>query len=413
MVWKETCAVDQRMKFVLAVESEDEALSALCRQFGISRRTGYKWLGRYREAGVAGLSNRSRAPLHVAHALSPVMGERCLAVRRAHPTWGPVKVRAWLERHEPEQRWPAASSIGALFDREGLTVKRRRRRRGPPRTQPFAACAAANDVWCIDFKGWFVTGDGARCEPLTLSDGYSRYLLRCQAVARTGVEQVWPILEAALREWGLPRVLRSDNGPPFASTGAGGLSRLSVRAIKAGVLPERIDPGKPQQNGRLERLHLTLKQDTAHPPARSLRQQLDRFRAFQRIYNEERPHEALDNDTPADRYTASPRTWDGVLRAPDYRDDREVRRVRHNGEIKWRGNSIYISQALAGEPVGLRECDDGGWAVCYGPVDLGLIEHRASRLKKPKRPPRGLVDNPAGLPTTPPAQPLPKRDHEP
>ncbi len=404
MVWKETCVVDERMRFVLALEAGEESMSAVCRRFGISRRVGYKWLGRYREAGVAGLADRSRAPLQSPQAISPTAAERCLEVRRVHPTWGPVKVRAWLERHAPEGCWPAASSIGALFDRAGLTVKRRLRRRCPPRTAPFAACGAANDVWCVDFKGWFLTGDGSRCEPLTLSDAYSRYLLRCQAVAHSGVAQVWPILDAAFREYGLPRALRSDNGPPFASTGAGGLSRLAVKVIKAGVLPERIDPGKPQQNGRLERLHLTLLQDTASPPARSLRQQLDRFRVFQEVYNRERPHQALDNTPPAEHYGLSPRSWDGVLRAPEYPDDHELRRVRHNGEIKWQGNTVYINQALAGEAVGLRETADGDWTVGYGPVHLGVIKHRADRLQKPRRTARGLVDNPAGLSTTPPAQ---------
>jgi transposase InsO family protein len=410
MVWKETCAVDERMKFVLAVEGEDEAMSEQCRRFGISRRVGYKWLARYREAGVAGLADRSRAPRHHRQAVSAAIAERCLGVRRAHPTWGPMKVRAWLVRHEPQVRWPAASTIGALFEREGLTVKRRLRRRAAARTQPFAACGAANDVWCIDFKGWFVTGDGVRCEPLTLSDAHSRYLLRCQAVARTDTEHVWPIFDAALREWGLPLVLRSDNGPPFASTGAGGLSRFSVRVLKAGVVPERIAPGKPQQNGRHERLHLTLLQDTASPPARSLRRQLERLHDFQRIYNEERPHQALGNDTPADHYSASPRPWDGVLRAPEYGADHEIRRVRQNGEIKWRGSTVYLNQALAGEPVGLSETDDGGWAVCYGAIELGLIDHRGDRLQRPKRRARGLVDNPDGLPTTPPAQPLQQPD---
>ncbi len=404
MAWKETCAVDERMRFVMAVECGEEAVAALCRQFGISRRVGYKWLGRYEEAGVAGLADRSRAPLHPPHALSPAVREWCLEVRRAHPTWGPVKVRAWLRRRAPELRWPAASSIGALFDREGLTVKRKRRRRCPPRTAPFAACGAANHVWCIDFKGWFLTGDGSRCEPLTLSDAHSRYLLRCQAVGRTGVAQVWPILDAAFREYGLPLALRSDNGPPFASTGAGGLSRLGVLVIKAGVTPERIDPGKPQQNGRLERLHLTLLQDTASPPASSLRRQLDRLRVFQQVYNHERPHQALGNTPPAEHYAPSPRRWDGVLREPDYADDHHIRRVRQSGEIKWQGNHVYINQALAGEAVGLAETQDGAWTVRYGPIHLGVIDHRAHRLKKPRRPARGLVDNPAGLPTIPPAQ---------
>ena len=224
----------------------------------------------YVHAG-SGLLDRSRAPHDHPQAIAAAIRERCLAVRRTHPTWGPVKVRAWLERRKPDIGWPAASTIGALFDREGLTVKRRLRRRCPPSAAPFANCDEANDVWCIDFKGWFRTGDGGRCEPLTLSDACSRYLLRCQAVSRTDEDHVWPILEAAFREFGLPNWLRSDNGPPFASPGAGGLTKLAVKVIKAGVLPQRIKPGKPQQNGRHERLHLTLLQDTANPPARSLR----------------------------------------------------------------------------------------------------------------------------------------------
>ena len=404
MVWKETCAVEERLRFVLAVEAGEETFAAVCRRFGVSRRVGYKWYARYRLEGVSGLSDRSRAPGRRPHAVSDEIAAACLAVRRAHPRWGAVKVRAWLERSDPGVVWPAASTIGALFDREGLTVKRRLRRRAPPRTVPFAACRAANDVWCIDFKGWFRTGDGARCEPLTLSDAHSRYLLRCQAVARADAAHVWPILDAAFREHGLPVALRSDNGAPFASTGAGGLSRLSVLAIKAGVRPERIAPGKPQQNARHERLHLTLKQETASPPAASLRRQAERFRAFQRLYNFERPHAALDHDTPAEHYRPGGRSWDGILREPPSPDDAERRRVRRNGEIKWNGNLVYINQALAGEAVALIEHDEGLWRVRYGPVELGLIDRRGERLRQPKRTARGLVDNPSGVPTTPPAQ---------
>jgi putative transposase len=393
MGWMETCAVDERMRFVMAVEQRDGAFALVCGRFGVSRKTGYKWLARYREAGVEGLRERSRAPLHHPRAITEAIAERCLSVRRAHPTWGPVKVRGMLERRFPQMAWPAVSTIGALFDREGLTVKRRLRRRSPPSSAPFAHCGAANDVWCIDFKGWFVTGDGGRCEPLTLCDAHSRYLLRCQALARLDTEHVWPVLEAAFREFGLPHRLRSDNGAPFASRGAGGLSRLSVKVIKAGVVPERIAPGKPAQNGRLERLHLTLLQDTASPPAGSLREQLARLRSFQRLYNEERPHQALGNDTPAAHYSASPRCFDGVLRAPSYGADLDVRYVRHNGEIRWLGGTVYISEALVGEPVGLIEDDDGDWNVSYGPIALGVIPRGGDRLRKPRRRARGLVDN--------------------
>ena len=404
MGWTETCAMTERMRFMTAVEQGDEAFAAVCRRFGVSRKTGYKWLERYQAEGVLGLIDRSRAPLSHPEAVPAAIAERCLAVRRAHPTWGPVKVRAWLERQDAEIAWPAASTIGELFDRAGLTVKRRVRRRGPPSSAPLAHCGAANDVWCVDFKGWFRTGDGSRCEPLTLSDAHSRYLLRCQALARNDTEHAWPVLDAAFREFGLPHWLRSDNGPPFASRGAGGLSRLSVMVIKAGVVPERILPGKPQQNGRLERLHLTLLQDTADPPASSLRQQLKRFKDFQRLYNEERPHQALGNDTPAEHYERSPRCWDGVLREPDYDGDHTVRRVRHSGEIRWRANTVYISEALVGAPIGLIEDEDGNWSVFYGPIALGFIAHDGDRLRKPKRKACGLVDTAARCPQGPQAQ---------
>ena len=402
MCWKETCAVEERMRFMVAIEKGEESFAAICRRFGVSRRIGYKWLARFEEEGAAGLLDRSRAPLHHPQAIAANVAERCLGVRRAHPTWGPVKVRAYLERHAPKTDWPAASTIGELFDREGLTVKRRLRRRSPPSSAPFAHCEAANDVWCIDFKGWFLTGDGKRCEPLTITDAHSRYLLRCQALSRTDTDHVWPVLDAAFREFGLPCYMRSDNGSPFASRGAGGLSQLSVKLIKAGVTPERIAPGKPQQNARHERMHLTLLQDVANPPAHSMREQLKRLRSFQQLYNEDRPHQALDNATPAERYQASPRHFDGILRSPEY-GDQEVRWVRHNGEIKLDGKFIYINAALASEPVGLAESEDG-WTVSYGPIMLGTIAYRTDELRKPKRKGCGHGDNAARCPQGPQPQ---------
>ncbi len=402
MGWTETCAVDERMRFMLAVQEHEESFAAVCRRFGVSRRVGYKWLARYETEGAAGLFDRSRAPLCRPQRIADDIVERCLEVRRAHPTWGPLKVRAFLARKSGKTEWPAASTIGELFDREGLTVKRKLRRRSPPSSAPFADCGAANDTWCIDFKGWFLTGDGKKCEPLTITDAHSRYLLRCQALARTDTDHVWPVLDAAFREFGLPNYMRSDNGSPFASRGAGGLSRLSVRLIKAGVTPERIAPGKPQQNGRHERMHLTLLQAVASPPARTMREQHERLRSFQQIYNEERPHQALDHATPADRYQTSPRRFDGILRKPEYGDGQDVRSVRCNGDIKWRGNTIYISEALVGEPVGLTE-DEAGWTVSYGPIPLGTIDHRGDRLCKPRRKAKGcgLEDNAARCPQGP------------
>jgi putative transposase len=406
MPWKETRVMDERARFVLAVEAGEESMAAVCRRFEISRQCGYEVLRRWRAEGAAGLADRSRAPLSHPHAVAAERLEACLAVRRMYPSWGPVKVRAFLRRREPEQPWPAASTIGALFDREGLTVKRRLRRRAPPGGPLFAA-DGANDVWSIDFKGWFRTGDGTRVDPLTLSDACSRFLLRCQAVARPDTEHVWPILDAAFREYGLPLRLRSDNGPPFATVAAGGLSRMAVNAIKAGVTPERIRPGKPQENGRHERLHLTLLRDAADPPAATLRAQQARFRIFRRRYNEERPHAALDNATPAERYTPSNRRWDGVLRSPEPADDATVRRVPRNGDIKWRGRTIYLSEALIGEPVALTEEEDGRWTVSYGRVLLGFIGHRGDSLTRPGRA-DGSVDDARRRPRTPqPQQPKP------
>jgi len=294
----------------------------------------------------------------------------------------------------------AASTIGELFAREGLTTQRKCRRRAPPGGPLFAA-DAPNEVWATDFKGWFRTGDGVRCDTLTLADACSRYLLRCQAVARPDAEHVWPILDAAFREYGLPLRLRSDNGPPFATTGAGGLSRLAVLVIKAGVRPERIAPGKPQENGRLERLHLTLLQDTASPPAASLQAQAKRFQKFRRSYNEERPHAALDNATPADCYQPSPRRWDGRLRSPEPEAD-AMRRVKANGTISWRGKRVFVSEALEAEPVALAEVEGGRWEVRYGPILLGFLADRGQRLIRPQKA-DGLVDNARALPTGPTA----------
>ena len=374
MRWRETFIMDHKMSFVAACIDGVENFSDLCRHFGISRKTGYKWLGRYRAEGAVGLHDRSRAPHGNSRALDEMTVAAALAVRHEHPSWGPRKVKAWLELNETARNWPAASSFGNLFDRHGLTRRRKKRKRTPPHGLPFVASLTANDVWCIDFKGWFRTGDGIRIDPLTLTDAASRYLLHCQVVDACDGAHVWPVLEAVFYEFGLPKALRSDNGPPFATVAAGGLSRMAVKLIKAGVVPERIEPGKPQQNGRHERMHLTLKQDTASPPAATRREQMARFEIFQAIYNNERPHEALQQKPPASVYQPSTQSYDGILRSPDYDHQVSVRKVRGCGEIKWRGRAVYISSALKGEPVGLLEIADECWIIKYGPIVLGTIK---------------------------------------
>jgi len=270
MPWKETCQMDERLQFIARVLAGEDEMTVLCGEYRVSRKTGYKWLGRYIANGAAGLAERSHAPLQHGQAHEVAVVQAVLVLRQRWPHWGPKKLRVKLVEHHPELPLPAASTIGEWLRREGVVGRSRRRRRCPAYTQPFAAVSVANDVWCTDFKGWFRTGDGRRCDPFTLTDAHSRYLLRCQAVARPDEENVRPIFAAAFKEHGLPLAIRSDNGPPFASAGVGGLSRLAVWWIKLGIRPERIVAGKPQQNGRHERVHRTLNQETATPPAASL-----------------------------------------------------------------------------------------------------------------------------------------------
>ncbi len=401
MPWRETWVMDEKVRFVAAASEEEAVMSELCVEFGISRQTGYKWLQRYRAEGLEGLKDRSRAPNRHGRAREEELVAAALGLRERQPTWGPKKLRRKLSERWPDLSTPAISTIGDWLRKEGLTQSRRPRRRCPPFASPFQAVEAPNAVWCADFKGWFRTGEGKRCDPLTISDAMSRYLLRCEAVAQPDGDCVRDAFDAAFCEFGLPLAIRSDNGPPFASVGAGGLSRLSVWWIKLGVRPERIDPGKPQQNGRHERLHRTLKEDAASPPKATLAEQQRAFDVFRAVYNHERPHEALDFATPASLYCASPRAYPCALREPDYPDEAAVRRVRTNGCIKWAGDLVFVSEALIGEPVAVEETEEGERLVRYGDVELGFIDKngrlRRRKLEKPRRA-CGLVDNAARCP---------------
>lgn len=381
MSWKETCLMEERLKFMAAWLSEEESWSSLCERYGVSRKTGYKWAARYKREGLGGLSDRSRAPQNLPHKIEAKVAARIVSLRKKRRSWGPRKLRAALQREEPGHAWPAASTIGDLLQREGLVARRRGRRAALEQAGPFAAIEQANDTWCLDFKGWFRTGDGIRCDPLTVSDAHSRYLLACRIVSPT-YEGVQPQIERLLREHGLPRAIRSDNGPPFASTAAGGLSRLSVEWLKLGIRLERIEPGCPQQNGRHERLHRTLKGETLRPPAATVVAQQVRFDDFRQVYNHERPHEALGQVPPATLWQPSPRAYPSRLEEPTYPSDHAVRRVRSSGEIKWAGQLIFISQSLIGEPVGVAETDDGDWFVRFAGVDLGFIDRRVNKLRR-------------------------------
>lgn len=378
MPWKERKALDEKRNFIEEWERREASLAELCQRYEISRETGYKWLERYQQEGEEGLEERSRAPLHHPQAMLPKVIDALVDLRRRHPRWGPRKLRAYLQREAPKILWPAASSIGDLLRREGLAHPRRKRKRTPPYTQPLQHAQAPNQVWCADFKGWFLTQDGVRCDPLTISDAYSRYLLRCCAVKRTDGEHAWAVFEAAFREFGLPEAIRTDNGSPFASRAPAGLSQLSMLWLRLGIRHERIEPGQPQQNGRHERMHQTLKQETASPPERNLRQQQIAFLRFQKEYNQDRPHEALQHDTPASRYVGSERRYPAKLPELEYPQGADLRRVSHQGSVRLHGVRMFVSALLAYEVVGFLESEqDPDWLdVYYGPLLIGRMNIR-------------------------------------
>src|SRR5208282_4336650 len=381
MPWKESSVMEERIKFVLEVAKGESGMAELCRRYGVSRETGYTWWHRYDEGGVEGLQDRSRAPHRHPNQMSDGTAEAVLAMRRAHVHWGPRKVWERLRRQEPSQAWPSPSAIGALLKREGLTVPRRRRRTTPPYQQALTRSEQPNAVWCADFKGWFCTKDGQRCDPLTMSDQATRYLLRCQAVGRADHAHVRAVMEAAFREYGLPDAIRTDNGPPFASRSLGGLSRLSVEWLKLGIRPERIQPGHPEQNGRHGRMHRTLKAETATPPAENRRAQQRRFDRFQAEYNQERPHEGLGQQTPSLRYVPSLRIYPSRVPAAEYPEEMTVRKVRPGGAIKWNGEDVFVGKVLAGEYVGLAPLDDRRYQLYFLAQPLALFDAHGLRLQ--------------------------------
>src|SRR5579864_8095662 len=307
MPWKASSVMEEKLKFVFEYQQHEQTMTELCQRYEIARETGYVWLRRYQVQGLEGLREQSRAAQRHNNQTAEEIEEMVLELRQAHMRWGPRKLKRILERNEPGRKWPAASTIGRLLKREGLVVARRKRYKTPPYSEPLAHANGANRVWCADFKGWFRTGDGERIDPLTISDAYSRYLLRSQGVEKTDTARVQAIFEAAFREYGLPEAIRTDNGAPFASRALAGLSRLAVWWMKLGIVPERIEAGHPEQNGRHERMHRTLKQEVAMPPAGNRREQQRALDKFREEYNQVRPHEALAMQTPAAVYTLSPR----------------------------------------------------------------------------------------------------------
>jgi transposase InsO family protein len=373
MPFRESSPVEERIALFREFESGVFSVVELCARYGISRDTFYVWKRR-RDAGDARwFDELSRAPGTCPHALPPETIAAVVAMRRRYPRFGPKKIKARLALDRADVTWPAASTIGDVLKREGLIVPKIRRRRPIDQGATMAGSDVPNGEWAIDFKGWFRTIDGTRCDPLTVSDTASRYLLEARITPPThaGVKTV---LEKVFGEIGLPDAIRSDNGAPFGSHGAGGLSRLSVWLLKLGVEPRFIPPASPQHNGRHERMHRTLKAETTRPPAQCWQQQQVRFDNFRHAYNEERPHEALGQVTPASRWQPPRRQLPRRIEEPWYDADHQVRRVRTTGEIKWRNMFVFISEVVAGELVGLAELERGGWIVRYVSRDLGYLD---------------------------------------
>lgn len=381
MPWTQTDAVTERHKFILAHEEGLFSMTELCTRFGISRKTGYKWLKRYEADGVHGLLDRSHAPHTCPHRTPRATRKLLIDTRQARPKWGPRKILDYLVERHPHIDFPAASTVGDLFRREGLsTPRRRRRRRAHPGTAPTAP-QASGQMWSADFKGEFRLGNGAYCYPLTVQDPYSRYLLACDALASTAHKGAQPVFQRLFDRWGVPETIRTDNGLPFACTRAiAGLSRLSVWWIKLGITPQRIQPGKPQQNGRHERMHRTLKAETTRPPEQTLPGQQTRFDDFRYEYDEVRPHQALGGDVPASLFAPCEREMPARVPLPKYPGHAEIRKVSAGGTIRFKSQVIFVSGTLAGEHVALEETDDEIWDVLFYHVLLGRLDERTAIL---------------------------------
>jgi putative transposase len=381
MPWKETCVMDQKIKMIGDYLKGEYSITKLSKMYEVSRNTIYKWIKRYQQDGNIGLSERTKAPLRHPNTTSLDIAREIVTLKLKYTSWGPRKICYWLKQHYPERAWPAVSTIGQILKQAGLVRARKKRRRAPPYTEPFQDCCGPNMVWSVDYKGQFKTGEKQLCYPLTISDNYSRYLLACVALKHPDYAETKPVLERVFKKYGLPAVIRSDNGTPFASTGLGGLSKLSVWFIKLGIKTERITAGHPEENGRHERMHRSLKEATAQPPQVNLRKQQQTFDKFQQEYNEERPHEALGMQTPVSYYKPSLRAYTGKTPQITYYGKCQIRQVRHNGEIKWKGEKVYVSQSLSGEPIALRQRDKHLWEVYFSSLSLGILDELYMRIK--------------------------------
>jgi len=381
MPWTQASAPDMRLQFIADYQNTLFSFADLCRRYGISRKTGYKWLERYEREGPAGLLDRTHRTRACPHATPAHVRDALLELRRKHPTWGAEKLLTLLGEAQPSWPLPSCSTAHEILKRHGLVKRRRRRPHFAAAPPPTSTAHEPNAIWTTDFKGQFRNRDHRYCYPLTVLDLHSRFLLDCRALPNTSTLAVKPVFERLFRTYGLPLRIRSDNGTPFAAYSRARLSRLSVWWVRLGILPDRIQPAHPQQNGAHERMHRTLKADATQPPERNLRAQQRRFDAFRLTYNTVRPHKALDLRKPTDLYKPSPRPYPNHLPPIEYPDHFEKRRVAGNSCIRWKGHVISISAVLAGEFIGLEAIDNDRWQIYFGPVRLGRLNERTLSIE--------------------------------
>ena len=381
MSWKVKDIMSQRVDFVLRL-NQGERMSDLCREFGISRKTGYKFSHRYHQLGVGGLFDQSKRPMHSPKRTPPEIVEMVVAMRQRYPTWGPKKLHWKLEKEIEGVSIPAPSTIALILKHKDLVRPRKRKRRATPSPLPLSTSQAPNDIWSIDFKGHFRLGNQRYCYPLTICDHFSRYLLGCEALESTKRHGTVMVLEALFKSYGLPTTMRSDNGAPFASSGLLGLTQLGVYLMRLGIALERIEPGHPEQNGRHERMHLTLKQEATRPASANCLAQQERFDAFVEEYNQERPHEALGMIPPAEHYQASKRPYPQNIKPLEYPLHDIVQNIYADGSMYFPPlkKRLYISTALVGQTIGLRELEKETWQVDFMQTNLGYIDLKTSRL---------------------------------
>ena len=380
MPWKIMSAMDQKIRFIADWQSKTFSLTDLSQKYGISRPTVYKLIERYEQCGIEGLKEQSRAPKTCPHRTPEKVISLAIQEKLKNRKRGPRKIRAQLKRQYPDLELPAISTISYWLKKEGLVAKRKKRLRVPPYTQPFCECEAPNDVWSIDYKGQFYMKNSHVCYPLTISDNFSRFLLGCKALKGPRYVPTRCYMESVFHEYGLPDAIRSDNGTPFAGKSIGGLSRLSIWFIQLGIVPERIEKGCPEQNGRHERMHRTLKSDALDPIARNLKEQQKAFDIFRHDFNHNRPHESLNDQTPNEFYVKSNRPYVEHPYMPEYGYDYTVRNVRHGGEIKFKNRMFFVTELLVKQPVGLKEIADGIWQLQYSFYVLGSLDLRKNKI---------------------------------